>query len=197
VIPGQESDQWKKLNGIERWVNCVATIQSSVRLSECWKLYKLARESKKPIVEIGSWLGRSTIVLAGGSKDGNGSMIYSVDTWKDLADNNNFYKDFYPDFIENIKYAGVDDRITILKGKSVDMAKYYRENIGEEIGVLFIDADHEYESIKSDYDSWSPMVNGTIAFHDYTHCSGVKRFIDELEYPKEMVYSMAVIEKFR
>ena len=42
-------------------------------------LYKLAKNCKGVIVEIGSWKGKSTICMAKGSKAGNNVKIYAID----------------------------------------------------------------------------------------------------------------------
>ena len=66
-----------------------------------------------------------------------------------------------------------------------DVAK----NWNKEIDILHIDGDHTYESVKNDYETWSPFVkeNGVILFHDTcidTPRFGVKRFFEELDMPK-------------
>jgi len=55
------------------------------------------------------------------------------------------------------------------------------------IDVLFIDGDHSYEGVKTDYEKYEPLVKegGLILIHDVTHRHfGVKDFWKEITYPK-------------
>jgi len=60
---------------------------------------------------------------------------------------------------------------------------------GRPINILFIDAGHSYESVKKDYEIYSPLCTDIVAFHDisayvYKHNNKrnreVKKFWDEL-----------------
>lgn len=46
---------------------------------------------------------------------------------------------------------------------------------------VFIDAAHDYESVKKDINAWLPKVkeNGIIAGHDYEWCDDVKKAVKE------------------
>jgi predicted O-methyltransferase YrrM len=59
---------------------------------------------------------------------------------------------------------------------------------GREIDFLFIDGDHTYEGVKTDFQMYSPLVGkqGIIAFHDivpggWENVGGVPQFWDELK----------------
>lgn len=63
---------------------------------------------------------------------------------------------------------------------------------GRSIDFLFIDGDHTYEGVKSDFEMYSPLValDGIIGFHDinehlYVPGVGVKQLWDELTGNKE------------
>lgn len=72
--------------------------------------------------------------------------------------------------------------------KMPEMPAFIAETFGGEVDFLFIDGDHTYEGVKSDYEMYSPLVRkgGLIAFHDIrehppeTGCE-VKKFWDELK----------------
>jgi predicted O-methyltransferase YrrM len=80
------------------------------------------------------------------------------------------------------------DNVTFIKGLFDDVAKTWNK----QIDILHIDGDHAYESVKNDYETWSPFLkqNGVILFHDTCieelngNHYGVKRFFDELDMPK-------------
>ncbi|MBA0085864.1 MAG: class I SAM-dependent methyltransferase [Acidobacteria bacterium Pan2503] len=65
------------------------------------------------------------------------------------------------------------------QGISWEMAARYGEH---SVDAVFIDADHEYESVCKDIDAWLPKVKpgGIIAGHDYTpELPGVIRAVNE------------------
>jgi predicted O-methyltransferase YrrM len=80
-------------------------------------------------------------------------------------------------------------RIRLIRGDShsTDTLKAVRETVGTTVDVLFIDADHTYEGVRSDFEKYSPLVRsgGLIAFHDIVDgppeaVGGVPRFWKEL-----------------
>jgi len=122
------------------------------------------------IVEIGTLYGRSMSFLALGSSDS--VRLYAVDCWED-----------YHRMVKAVEYLtklGVIDRIKIIKGYSVDVAKSFNG----EIDMLFIDGNHSYESVKADYESWHPFLRkgGIVAFHDciMPKYPGVCKVVDEI-----------------
>lgn len=60
---------------------------------------------------------------------------------------------------------------------------------GEPIDFLFVDGDHTYDGIRTDWELWAPLVRpgGVVALHDTwpngaRHEPGVVRFVDELRH---------------
>jgi len=51
---------------------------------------------------------------------------------------------------------------------------------GRNVDLLFIDGDHAYESVKKDYEIFSPLTKGLIAFHDIAGVAGPKQLWQEL-----------------
>lgn len=69
----------------------------------------------------------------------------------------------------NQRTALFKDRLTVLYGDSVEMAKKVKDN---SLDFVFIDADHRYESVMADLAAWVPKVKGDIGVicgHDYHH----------------------------
>jgi len=144
-------------------------------------LYNLAKKctGKGVIVEIGSWKGKSTILLAKGSKDGNKTKIYAIDHHTGSSEhrlNGNKVWTF-DDFKNNIKNAQVDDIIIPIVKTSEQAAK----DFNMPVELLFIDGAHEYEFVKQDFELWFPrLINkGIIAFHDTTEWPGPKKVVEE------------------
>lgn len=137
------------------------------------KLYTLAKQSEKAILEIGSYRGKSTACLAWGSKDGNKVPVITIDPFTchgSVEDNFNLFKD-------NIKKAGVEDMVTPIP-KTSDKAE-----VKTELDLLFIDGSHEYKWIKHDLLKFEPLVvnGGWICMHDF-HFKGTKQVFDEIIY---------------
>jgi predicted O-methyltransferase YrrM len=65
-----------------------------------------------------------------------------------------------------------------------------KELFGGPIDFLFIDGDHAYKWVKSDYEMYGPLVRegGIIAFDDVAFCpNGVGRFWEELKGNKKVL----------
>ncbi len=121
------------------------------------------------IVELGSWKGRSTAWLASGSKLGHGARVYAVDHWVGSPEILHLYlwdpeATTFPEFKRNMEWLGLDSVVTPITGETVEVAKTW----DKDIGLLFIDAAHAYESVKADFLAWSPFVvrGGWVVFHD-------------------------------
>lgn len=68
----------------------------------------------------------------------------------------------------------------MVKGMSVDVSKTVEDG---SLDWIYIDADHSYEGVSSDYAAWYPKVRdgGLISGHDYGENGyGVKKFVDGL-----------------
>lgn len=132
-------------------------------------------------VEVGSWKGRSSCFMAVEIlNSGKNIEFYCVDTWKgseehqemDIIHSDNLYQEF----IKNIE--PVSNIIKPIRMDSLDASKTFED---ETLDFVFIDAAHDYESVKKDIIHWYPKVkkNGILAGHDYAPSWGVKRAVDE------------------
>ena len=139
------------------------------------------------IVELGSWKGLSTVWLANAVKDKNDgkSLVYAVDTWDGSLEHKDMLKEYekdqlYKEFLNNILSAGVSDFIIPLRGDTISITRQWP--IEREIGLLHIDASHEYDSVRKDFEFWSPLVmrGGIIVFDDVPSWFGPSRLITEL-----------------
>lgn len=148
----------KSIEGVEGWL----------KPKEVAFLYNQARklENKGVIVEIGSYKGRSTIVLAAGSEAGKSIKIYAIDPhMTDLEQKiSNNSESSLDDFKRNIATAGMGHLVEPVVAFAQDAVKDWNRPIE----FLWIDGDHSYDGAKSDFDLWAPFVvdGGVVAFHD-------------------------------
>jgi hypothetical protein len=177
-------------------------------------LIKTARHAQHGIIEVGSWTGRSSVLLAAIAR-AKGIPFVAVDTWEscDLAPG----KDYFGVWCENMARTGLlrgdlpmqphdgktpsagfwpfDERdengVIVIRMPSVQAARLcsllvdgcWIDGQDADFDFLFIDADHEYESVKADFFAWLPNLTrpATVVLHD-VDCGhvGVKKFFGEL-----------------
>lgn len=167
-------------------------IEGWLLLAEAIELFDLASQIKStnPIIcEIGVWKGKSSYIFASALRKRNG-RLYSIDPFDGEGDPAS--KVTYQEGMKNIN-------ATLLKNFKNTMIKYglckyikiipmlsekARLKFPEpRIDLLFIDGNHEYESVKKDYELWSHLIpsGGKIVLHDVeaTHVDGPKRVMQE------------------
>jgi hypothetical protein len=135
------------------------------------------------VVEVGSFLGSSAIVMARLIKaSGKKVRFVCVDHFKGSCypHHQNLAKQrggsLRADFAANLAAAGVRDLAEIIEGDSAASAALFAD---ASCDFVFIDADHDYESVKSDITAWLPKVRGVLAGHDWNWPS-VARAVGEL-----------------
>lgn len=69
-------------------------------------------------------------------------------------------------FESNVKKHNLTDKIITIKSCSWEAANKFMD---ESVDFVFVDADHQYESVKKDIMAWYPKIKhgGIIAGHDY------------------------------
>ena len=148
-------------------------------------LYSLARgvaAGAGVIVEIGSWKGKSTIFLARGSLSGPRAPVFAIDPHTGSPEQRALYGQVgtFEEFQRNVARAGVTSIVRPLVATSRDAARTF----AQPVALLFIDGAHDYESVRGDFQEWSPKVidGGVIAFHD-SRKPGPRRVIREAVCP--------------
>ncbi len=142
------------------------------------------------LIEVGVFLGKGLIKAALHAKNTKKDVkMYAVDTWEgsDEPEHKEFLKEiggpeaFYNQFLENLKIFDVNDIILPIRGKSVETANDFVYNKGIRADLVFLDASHDYKSVKEDILAWYPVVQngGILAGHDI-HFPDVKKAISEI-----------------
>jgi len=132
-------------------------------------------------VEVGTWKGMSAAYMAVEIiNSGKNIKFDCVDTWDFVPSQTeiplHMFDNLYEVFLKNIE--PVKHQINPVKALSWDGAAFYKDN---SLDFVFIDAAHDYESVKKDINAWYPKVKkeGIIGGHDYTWCDDVRRAVNE------------------
>jgi hypothetical protein len=197
---------WNRLSTLKqkypetwRWVLLSRQIQGWLTDGEADQLFKLARDftphSDPVVVELGSWKGKSSVMLAGGLVGKQNPQLFCVDPFG-CDENAEYQQKYYAALLEedrrstevtfrhNMKVCGVDSIARQVKGYSFDIVRTWTRPID----VLFIDASHEYSAVLRDFETWLEFLKqgGVIAFHDANgKWPGPTRVVqEELQPPK-------------
>jgi hypothetical protein len=134
------------------------------------------------IVEIGSFCGRSTVVLGSAVAALKAqTRVYAIDPHDGrvgaLDRGIQVVQPTLDTFQRNIFAAGLNAIVEPIVQRSTDVAW------SRPIGLLFIDGLHDYASVADDFHHFQQWLalGGYIAFHDYAdYYPGVRKFVDEL-----------------
>ena len=154
----------------------VSGISTHMTAREMCTLYDLS--SRAPVnaraVEIGSYLGASTCYIVAGLAE-CGGHLFCVDTWHNetMAEG---LQDTFGKFQDNL--APVINLITVVRKRSDELSG---SDIPTELDFAFIDADHDYEAVRQDFERLAGRISaqGVVAFHDCWWYSGVSRVVGE------------------
>ena len=143
-----------------------------------FNLYKGVTEyfpSGSHFVEVGSFLGQSTAAMGYLIEQSGKNIVFdAVDIFElsEFSDQEHFevLKEFNNDlfgaFKNNLKLAGVEKYVNILKMTSEEASKQYEDN---SLDFVLIDASHEYKDVKNDINYWLPKIKqgGILAGDDF------------------------------
>lgn len=140
-------------------------------------------------VEIGCWLGKSTVYLAKKIiESGKKIELYAIDNFSGvtLPEGETISGicnglDLLSEFKKNIRESGVEYRVKLIVGDSANSAQRFAD---KSITFAFIDADHSYEAVKRDIAAWRGKIKpgGVLAGHDRQRLS-VAKAVEEA-FPK-------------
>lgn len=130
-----------------------------------------------PLLEVGTYCGRSTILLADAAREA-GTTAITVDHhrgseeqqpgWEyhdpDVVDPEVGEMDTLPTFRRTLYKAGLEDHVIAVVGRSPQVAALW----GTPLGLVFIDGGHTDEHAGGDYEGWAPHVAelGMLLIHD-------------------------------
>jgi len=122
------------------------------------------------ILEIGSFKGKSTIILAKAAGLADGTVVNAVDPMTAPSETDpdlHGASSSLADFERNIAEHGVESRIRFNQTFSYDLAKTWKTPLR----LLWIDGDHTYAGTKLDVEGFVPHLSdkAIVAIHDVLH----------------------------
>lgn len=136
-----------------------------------------ARRTGLPLLEVGSYCGRSTILLADAARQA-GTVALTVDHhrgseeqqpgWEyhdaSLVDPEVGRMDTLPRFRRTLYAAGLEPHVIALVGRSPQVAAVW----GSPLGLVFVDGGHTDEHATADYEGWASHLaaDGLLVIHD-------------------------------
>ncbi|WP_327323271.1 class I SAM-dependent methyltransferase [Streptomyces sp. NBC_01210] len=149
-------------------------------VTEGLALYAAATEAGAlglPLLEVGTYCGRSTILLADAAREA-GTTAITVDHHRGSEEQQPGWEyhdptvvdpevgemDTLPTFRRTLHKAGLEDHVIAVVGRSPQVAKVW----GTPLGLVFIDGGHTDEHAGGDYEGWAPHVadGGLLVIHD-------------------------------
>ncbi len=165
---------WSTVEQIPGWFN-----EGSAAL-----LYGQMRETPPTtLVEIGSYLGRSTVFFALAMRQlaPTGRVVAIDPHTGDRQQLESLTAERLPSFelfSEHCRAAGVDDLVEPMVMTSLEAAVSW----SGDIDLLFVDGWHSYPAVIEDGEAWLPHLSagGIVVFDDYLAYEDVRRAVDEL-----------------
>jgi predicted O-methyltransferase YrrM len=159
------------MSGYEAVQVHVDEMQGWLRPAQARRLWDLASEvpPNGTIVEIGSFQGKSTVILGSAATDT--ATVYAIDPhagndrgpgqWEGEAAEG---QEDYVAFMDNLANVGVRDRVTYVR----EFSQKAHEFVPGDIDLLYVDGAHGYAPALSDIDEWGARVvpGGVMAIHD-------------------------------
>jgi len=147
--------------------------------AEGLRLHDLAREHARlgPIVEIGSYCGKSSVYIGSAVRDVGGVLV-CVDHHRGSEENQPGWEYHDAELVDpeagkldtlawlrrTIHRAGLEDHVVVMVTRSKTAASL----VNVPLGMVFIDGGHTHEAAHADYEAWSGKIarGGILAIHD-------------------------------
>jgi len=133
--------------------------------------------SRGPVLEVGSYCGKSTIYLAAAASAA-GQLVVTVDHHRGSEEHQPGWEyhdpalvdpltgklDTLPGLRATLAAAGLEQNVVVVVGRSADVSSLW----GTPLGLVFIDGGHTEAAAVTDYEGWAPWVapGGVLAIHD-------------------------------
>lgn len=163
------AEAWRTADGIPGWL-------TELNASAFWAVIEECRP--KTVVEIGSYMGRSTALMGLALKRFSpDATLVAIDPHTgDRQHLERIGTDVLPTeglFRQHMAGAGVEDLLDVRVDTSDNVAREWSRTVD----LLYIDGWHSYEAVKSDSENWLPHLaeDGLVCFDDVGKYSEVRQ----------------------
>jgi predicted O-methyltransferase YrrM len=178
IVPRPTAASSRPHRSFDEVLRSIADVEGWLTREQAGRLWDRASELRPGarIVEIGSFRGRSAIVLASSAPDG--VEIITIDPHggndrgpQEIEGFEAQAQEDHEVFLANLERAGVRQRITHLRRYSTDAL----DLVAGEVDLLYIDGAHRFSPALSDIRRWGGRVTpgGTLLIHDAFSSIGV------------------------
>lgn len=131
-----------------------------------------------PLLEIGTYAGKSAVLLGAAARTVPGGVVMSLDHHRGSEENQAGWEHHDPETVDpesgrmetlplarrTLERAGLEETVLLLVGPSTTWARHWRTPLG----LVFIDGGHSEEPAQADYSGWARWVvpGGLLAIHD-------------------------------
>jgi predicted O-methyltransferase YrrM len=161
------------------WLDHARAAKGFMPEDEGMLLHRYARERLPhgPVLEVGTYCGKSAIYLGAAARDLGGTVV-TVDHHRGSEENQPGWEhhdptlvdpdlglmDTLPVFRATLARAGLEQYVVAVVGQSTTVAALWRTPLG----MLFIDGGHAEEHAQHDYSGWARwlMPGGLLVIHD-------------------------------
>ncbi len=155
------------------------TIKGFMDDDEALRLYDLSLAASRtgPVLEIGSYCGRSAAIIGSACKQNSG-ILFSIDHHAgseeqqpgeqyfdpDLYDEKMLSINTFPLFRQTLSRAGLEDTVVPIVCTSKTAGRMWKTPLS----MVFIDGGHSFEAAHTDFLTWAPHIipGGFLVIHD-------------------------------
>lgn len=155
----------------------ISQVKGFLADDEAQALYQYAQQCTGPLLEVGSYCGKSTIYLGTAAKQNN-NTVFAVDHHRgseehqqgeeyhdpELFDESEALFNSFKNFRHNMRQAQLEDTVIPIVAPSTVAARQWHTPLD----LVFIDGGHSFEAAHNDYRSWASHVRtgGILCIHD-------------------------------
>lgn len=177
-----------------RLLDAARAIPGWLAKNEILALNKFAQEALNNIkddeilVEIGSFMGRSTVAIAFACKSKKKGKLLAIDPHRDTYTHRTCgVSDSLSALKSNVARNNLTRFVEIKRAKSKEA---FGEYVNAKTKFVFIDGGHEYSQIRGDFLMWSTTLQpkGYLLLHDTLNIEGSRKVMFEILKHKQFAY---------
>lgn len=166
------------MKNLDKTIESIGKIDGWLETNEIQVLYEVSikackeKKEKEYFVEIGNWMGKSTVTISLACKSTGKGVLYSIDPCKKTTAHKFLNVVNTEDIlVQNLKKFRVKKFVKLIKKTSREAF----DELGDiKTRLIFIDGDHDLEEISFDVNHWTQTLQekGYLLLHDTLNHAG-------------------------